>query len=85
MGLMEMAGGLDVQGSIPYWAEQAFPLKWWLSLENHPPQQKGRSERGNTSGKTLTHSALEIGLSHLPRKLLEEHSTEKSEHTHRGS
>lgn len=47
MGLMEMAGGLDVQGSIPYWAEQAFPLKWWLSLENHPlPSRKGEVREG---------------------------------------
>lgn len=86
---MAKTGGLDAQVSIPGRAEQAvYPKVITVTRESSSAAEREK-RAGETKWKTMTHSALEVVLSHLLRKLLEEHSTGKKKYiyiyTHRGN
>jgi len=79
---MEKTGGLDAGVSSPHRAEQAvYPKVITVTGESSSTAEREQGA-GETKRKAITHAALEAILSHLPRKLLEEHSTEKKKKPH---
>lgn len=79
---MEKTGGLDAQVSIPSRAEQAvYPEVITITGESSSVLEREK-RAGESKWKTMIHTALEVVLSHLSRKLLEEHSIEKNPKTY---